>query len=98
MHNKSMIAGPGFALGARQRVFLFGVGMKENGEVSANLCVTRGCHLLGCAADHDPVGFMVWIAQQGVADGAANAEAVHVAYDQMPRMICLIIPCKVDRN
>ena len=95
---EAVVTRPRFALGARQRIFLFGVGVQENGEVPANLRVTRGRHLLGCAADYDPVDFLVRIAQQGVADGAANAEAVHIAYDQRLRMICRIIPCKVKRN
>ena len=51
--------------------------MQENGEVPANLRVTRGRHLLGCAADYDPVDFLMRIAQEGVADGAANSIRFH---------------------
>lgn len=77
MHNKSMIAGPGFPLGARQCVLLFGIRVQENGEISADLRVSRRDHLFGRTADHHPVIFMVRVAQKGVADGAAYAEDFH---------------------
>ena len=75
--HKPMITGPRFALGARQRVFLFGVRVQEHREVAAHLRKALSDHFLGRAADHHPVGFMVRVAQQGVADGAAYAVTVH---------------------
>lgn len=51
--------------------------MQENRKISADLLISLGNHLFRRAAHHHPVRFMVWVAQQHVADGAAYAKDFH---------------------
>ena len=66
-----------FSFGARQGIFFFCHGMKEYGEITADSAKARCNHLLWRAAHHNPVGFIVWIAEQSIADSAANFIGSH---------------------
>ena len=69
---KAGIAGRGFALGARQRVFLVRLRMQEHGKVLADRTKARVKQRLGGGADDDPVTIFDGQTKQAIAHAAAN--------------------------
>ena len=74
LHGKAAVAAAALALGARERVFLVGLGVQEDGKVAAHGLVALGDHFFGRGADHDPVAVMDRAAEQMVAHRAADHE------------------------
>src|SRR6185312_3952057 len=69
---ETVVARPRLALGARQRVFLAGVGMQEHREILADRLVALRQHVFGRRADHHVVAIEMRAAQQLVAYRAAD--------------------------
>ncbi|MDT4836859.1 hypothetical protein FQZ97_705750 [compost metagenome] len=72
VERKALVAAPGLALGARQRVFLFAAGMQEDGEIAAHRDETAARHLFRRGAHHDPVVVAGRQAEQRVAHCSAH--------------------------
>src|SRR5947207_562679 len=70
---ETAIATSVFALGARERVFLAGIGMQEYGEVAADGLVSRRRQHLGRGADDDPIAVAVLASQKLIANRATYA-------------------------
>jgi hypothetical protein len=73
------VAAARLALGARERVFLFGLGMQKHREVLADLHVAEIAHLGRAAADDDPVALAHGQPEQLVANRAAHLVDVHAS-------------------
>ena len=74
---EAVIATPGLALGARKRVFLFRLGVQEDGEILAHGQEAALEHLFGRGADHDPVAVAHRPSEEFVAHGSADAVDLH---------------------
>ena len=74
---EAAVAGAGLALGAREGMFLAGLGVQEHREVAPDLAVAEVQHLLRRRADHDPVALADWPAEQLVANRAADQIDFH---------------------
>jgi hypothetical protein len=67
----------GFALGARQRVFLMRFGVQEYREILADRLVALRDHIVWRGTDDDPIHILDRQAQHFIADCAANAVNLH---------------------
>ena len=76
-NEEAVIAGRRLSLGARQRVFLFRLGMEEDREIGADGDVAERAQRVGRGADDDPVAVLNRQAEQAVAHGAADDVRVH---------------------
>jgi hypothetical protein len=74
---KAVIAAPGFALGARQRIFLVGARVQEDREILADWFVAQFKHVFRTCADHHVIVIDHRAFQQFVADGAAHQISAH---------------------
>ena len=74
---KAVIAGRGFALGARQCVFFLGLRVQEYRKILAYRAKAPGLHLLRCTADHHVIAVGHRQAEQLVAYCTANNVCLH---------------------
>ena len=72
MHGKAVVARPGLALGAGQRIFLMGLRVQKHREIAPHRQVALRQQLLGRGPHHHPVAVFHRQAQQGIPDCAAN--------------------------
>ena len=72
VERKALVAAARLALGARQRVFLFGARVQENGEVTAHRDEAAAGHVFGRGAHHDPVVIAGAQAKQGITHRPAH--------------------------
>jgi hypothetical protein len=82
VNHKAAIAHAVLALGARQRIFLMGLGVQKHRKVAPHGHEAARAHLLRRGADHHPVRVVDGQAQQCIAHGTAyleNLEFTHVA-------------------
>jgi len=77
VHDKTGVPVAPLALGARQRVFFLGFGMQEHREILAHLLIALPQQIVRPGANDYPVAFHDRIAQQGIADRAANQVDFH---------------------
>ena len=76
-HGEALVAAPGLALGARERIFLIGLRMQEDREILADRAESQPHHLLGIAAYHHVVMVLDRQAKQLVSHRAAYAIDLH---------------------
>ena len=69
---KSMVAMPLLPFGTGQGVFLARFGMQENGKRGAHLAKITMQQFIRCAANHEPVFFLVGHAQESITDSPAD--------------------------
>ena len=72
-----VIAARGLALGARERVFLFGFGMQKHREILADRFVAELDHFFRRGADHDVIAIGYRQAEQLIAHGTADRVDFH---------------------
>jgi hypothetical protein len=78
VEGEATIATAALALGAGQGVLLARLRVQEYREIGANRAVAEFQHLFCTGADHDPVHFTDWAAEQAIADCAADFVDLHV--------------------
>ena len=78
VEGKALVAVPGLALGAGERVFLVRLWVQENREVLADRLETLGQHGFGRCADDDEITILHRQAEQFVAHGATDCVDLHV--------------------
>jgi hypothetical protein len=86
-HCEALVAAPGLALGAGERVFLVGLWMQEDREVLADRAETQPHHLFGIAAYHHVVMVLDRKAEQLVPDRAAYAIDLHTGCGSNAAMV-----------
>jgi hypothetical protein len=73
-----VVAGAGLSLGARERVLLARLGMKEHREVAADREIAEAEKLVGIGADDDPVAVADGATEQSIANRTAHEITLHV--------------------
>ena len=79
VHGEAGVAVPPLALGARQGVLVFGIGVQEHREILAHLLEALIQQVGGGGAHHHPVVLAAGVAQQGIAHRAADQVDLHEA-------------------
>src|SRR5690606_29718732 len=74
---KAVVARGGLALGARQRAFLVGVGVEEDGEVTPHRGVALGQQGLRLCADQHPIAVAFGAPEESIAYIAALLLSLH---------------------
>ena len=77
VHRKAVVAGPGFALGAGQGIFLVCLGVQKDGKVFAHWQKALGQQGLGGGTHHHPVAVFHGQAQQGIAHRTTHHVNLH---------------------
>ena len=77
MHHKAFVAWCGFALGARQGIFLARLRMQKHREIFAHSLIAQCRHVSRRCAYHHPIFVFDRLTQKGIANGPAHTENLH---------------------